>query len=470
MLRVLAPAVLAVTLGGCLSIPDPRGVADGGDAGVGPDGGDGGDGGGVSDGGDGGMRPCTPSGPGIGTPFAPSPARVRAFGTADFNCDGKDDLIVLNVPGGSQAQGIYLMLGRPQGAGSIFDTFVATGATRPMVVLAEDFTGDGLLDLLVFGGEDTGGPDGESDQGVLLAFTATAPTSFSPSGRVVFDPVAFPKFEPVSFLPSSMARAQLDDDAALELVVIDYDGLVTADVTAFSPLALANARALPLPTGLVDNWRAEAAQPFPSALAPGRHDLLVITQYEVVVLRNGAGGLTAAGVVGVPATAASAGFQGAFFTNLDNGTMPDTVGAGGNGAGAILFETQSSTRLDWSFMGAGTLALSDPYANWIQLGNTGGGAAPDLVVLDRDMSRSLLPAELQIYRDLAPAAGPASIRPASFSARRYTGSEPRDPDSFVIGNFDGVGAPEIVGFEDSDGAAVCVRDTGTALEPCPTGL
>ncbi|MCC6994384.1 MAG: VCBS repeat-containing protein [Deltaproteobacteria bacterium] len=466
MLRALGPVVLSLTLGGCLSIPDPRGAGDGGDAGVVVDGGDGG----VADAGDGGARPCTPSAPGIGTPFAPSPARVRAHGVADFNCDGKDDLIVLNVPGEPLAQGIFLMLGRPLGAGAIFDAFVATGATRPMVVLAEDFTGDGLLDLLVFGGEDTGGPDGESDQGVLLAFTATTPTTFSASGRVVFDPVAFPRFEPVSFLPSSMARAQLDDDAALELVVLDYDGIVTADVTTFSPLALGNVTALPLPMGLVDSWRAEAAQPFPSALAPGRQDLLVITQYEVVVLRNGATGLTPAGVVPVPPTAATSGFQGAFFTNLDNGTMPDAVGAGGNGAGAILFEGQSSTRLDWSYLGAGTLQLSDPYANWIQLGHTGGGAAPDLVVLDRDMSRNLLPAELQIYRDLAPAAGPASIRPTSFSARRYSGSEPRDPDSFVIGNFDGVGAPEIVGFEDSDGTAACVRDTGTALEPCPTGL
>ncbi len=206
---------------------------------------------------------------------------------------------------------------------------------------------------------------------------------------------------------------------------------------------------------------------FPSTLAAGRDDLVVITQYYVVMLRNGLSGLTVVGTVPVPATA-TGGFQGAFFTNLDGNITPDTVGAGGTGAGAVLFDGTNATRLDYRFMGSSTLMLGDNNVNWNQVGDSGFGAKPDLFALDRN-DNTPGPATLHLYRDLTVTSGPAAITPQSHSSRVYSGPQPVDPDSFVVGNFDGVGAPEIVGFEDTNGLAACVRDSGSALEACTTG-
>lgn len=457
---------------GCLSVPGPAdGPRDAAvDAGPSADGGDGGDGDG---GGDGGVA-CTARPPGTPSVFAPTPAGLRPGAVADLNCDGRDDLLLLNIPRTSQSQGVYVMLGRPQGVGSVHDGFLPTGSAEPYHVMASDFTADGRLDLLVLAGEDSGGtPD--NDRAVLFAFEASGagPASFTARGRVELTPAGFPNFAPSYYLPCHLARAQLDDDPALELVITDYDGIVTAEVTSFAPLALADVREVPVPVAAIGgaNWNALQVQPIPSRLAPGRQDLIVQTQWVTIILANGSGGLALVGSSFVPSTADSPGFGGGmYFLNLDGGDMPDVFGVGGDGAGAVLLESGQATRVDWRFLASSSLGLPDRKVDWSGVGPLGGDARADLVLLDRDEMAGG-PARLLLLTDLGVVLSPPSVGAQAALSRSFAAPQPLRPDTVIVGDFDGVPPAEVVAIDGQTPAITCVRVAagGAALEACPAG-
>jgi hypothetical protein len=115
---------------------------------------------------------------GAGTPFPPAGTTALRLGTVgDLNQDGKNDLVLLDATPGHV--GLYVLLGRSSGIGSVYDSFMPTtvqplaaatllaapGAAPSVVALAVDGNGDAVL--LAF--------DGAPDGGLKMPFSTPLP-------------------------------------------------------------------------------------------------------------------------------------------------------------------------------------------------------------------------------------------------------------------------------------------------------
>jgi hypothetical protein len=126
---MVARAVLALLVSGCLANPAPRAS-------------------------DAGLPDATP----IATfPFPPGdkPIHIVSGGLADLNGDGKDDVLLASAFADDQVtegHGIYVLLGSTQGFGKthagFLSTFASAIAPMPMAVAAADIRGSSAIDVL----------------------------------------------------------------------------------------------------------------------------------------------------------------------------------------------------------------------------------------------------------------------------------------------------------------------------------
>jgi hypothetical protein len=134
----------------------------------------------------------------------PNPGRIANLVTADFNGDGKPDVLVLS----QNSSGLYLYLNN--GNGTLHAPLVIDTPASPVGVAVGDLNGDGKPDIVVTNAGELPGNNGSSSgsPGSMEVYLAKGNGTFA-------DPVSYTP----GFYPGSVTIADLNKDGKLDILV-----------------------------------------------------------------------------------------------------------------------------------------------------------------------------------------------------------------------------------------------------------
>ena len=264
----------------------------------------------------------------------------RGLASADFNGDGKSDLVVTNQCDGT----VSVLLNTSTGAGNISfaPEMTVTGGSSPMPVVVADVNGDGKPDLIV-------GQSGSNTLWVLINTTPRGASTASFSAQQTFS---------VGEFPDSIVVADFNGDGKPDIAVTDnndatlyvFENTTTAGastVSLASPLVLTTGNApRAVTTGdfdgngtidlaVSDNGSTNAVQIYSNTTVTGAGSLAFSSQQPIAV-----------DALGNPVSIATADFNGDGFPDLiiaNNTNAADNFGILVNHNDSVTLTSASAT-------------------------------------------------------------------------------------------------------------------------------
>lgn len=385
-------------------------------------------------------------------PWPPADVAVGivAVEVADVNADEIDDLVFLNAPEGAppEQNGFFILLG-PEKPKLEYHAFVPTVST-PFAMEVFQFTGDACLDVSVFG--TAGGA------GVIEIWENIGPLGMFPAEPATTRQVEFePQLGEVGFIEVGRLSAGAVNDLAVasgpNLVVIEIADDLVAELPG-APSTPVNRVGDPLA-----DWTAVKGVRFePSQPDPSFDDLLILERTNATWLENtdGAGDF---GDLEVENSEDTFDLETLQIIDLDGNDSPDIIGGGANDFGAYVidrFETDANigTREWVGGSIAGVTALDS-----IVVGDLGGAAAPEIVVIDRDIDNG---STAHLINDAAQLNGNQLI-PGEETPFDFTGI---DPGFGALLDFDNDGVDDVWVIDPATGAIECLAVSNQELVPC----
>ncbi|MEZ4269840.1 MAG: VCBS repeat-containing protein, partial [Myxococcota bacterium] len=380
----------------------------------------------------------------VSNAFPPPPAtlqtRLRPALVVDLNGDAAADLLLPNLGKDATQQGIFVLLGRASGFGETYDAYLPTKA-RPEGIAIAHVVGDARPDLLVVGSSGSkswlevfawSGVPGELFARPGLARELTS-APFLPNGG------SFPN----DLKPVLLTVADYTADGVPDLVTSDLYAALLVSPKAWDGPGLAQAQfgVVAPTTGLWD-----AIVGLYNVAGGGQNYLMVHEQFgRLNYFPIDAGGLSSKEVV-VPLGGNQKGTSPA---DLDGDGTPDVFGTNGYELSVVRVTPPGGDQL--AFEPSQDLAVPDNELDDIHAADLDHNGAIDAVLLDNASTQGAERSAIYVVRDLyvqgSTLRSPFSVASAQFAF----GFHPR---SLVVGDFDGDGTSEILGF-DHDGRYAC---------------
>lgn len=360
---------------------------------------------------------------------------VGAARVIDLDRDGIDDLVLASRA--PEAPALYVLLGGPDGVGARLHAQVVP-SVPPLALDVADVSGDGLDDLVAFGGDMT--------QQLIEAFPATAVTEFGAPWRK--ESHALPTVEP---LLATLEVVDFEPDGIADLVLADQLHVEIGRMPAATEVGFVDMMIEALPAGL------DFGQPASAFLAVddgGRRDLVVVSGLRTTVYRQ----------IGEPPPtspdqiANSDGFSVHARCDLDGDGTVEVIG--GHGGWDAITPSSLAELFRYDDRPAFGVPGEVP-AGWCgQLDHDAAGR-PDLAVLERSDGSGVV---VHVLPDLWLQPSPPALR-TSRSERLESPLIAGDAVVMVAGDFDGDDALELLVVA-RDGAISCLVVGTDAIAPC----
>ncbi|MCA9514884.1 MAG: hypothetical protein KC635_08080 [Myxococcales bacterium] len=382
--------------------------------------------------------------------------RLRRAYVHDVDGDGRDDLLLANIPTSDADAGLYLFRGRPGFDPELVDAYVPTGV-RPEGVAFARVTGADREDLLVFGGVaggkgflevhpwtgDPAAPYGPA----LRRETSAAPYDFVPDGGIY----------PNDLRPVHVVGGDLTGGAAPGFVVADlYNAYVFAP-SAVTAQAFPRADGAQLSPGHL--WNAITYAGLLDTPTSGRWLVMWEQFYDLNLFPIGESGLDTNGVV---TTRLGASHMGVTRADIDGDGVDDLVGFATTDLSVVRL-TPPTARV-FAYDAPNDLA-PDTQLEQVDVRDIDGNGVPEVILFD-DEAGSANQSLIFILRDVwLDSDGDRLASPSSKETFAFPlGSRPA---LLGVGQLDDDAATELVAFT-RDGVATCVEAGADAkMTRCP---
>jgi|GEM_PF-3284024 len=396
------------------------------------------------------------TGPGPTPQAFPPPSEVRATRirnafVADVDGDGRDDLLLTNVPADSDDAGVYVILGGPDARPDAYDAFIPTRAGAAVAIVA-DLTAETRPDLVTV--------ETDGSQAFVEIHPQTARASFGTPLVRETTPWPFVPITgsfPLALLPVVATAADLTADGVPDLLLLDRIASWFLAPTAWTSQAVLQGPALQLPSPDA-GWDVVVDAFVVSNVAGTTEYLAVLEQFGRITF---------------------------FPIDPVSGVAQEgiRVTTGVNAMSAVRFDVTSDGR-DELVMAAGielsALTLAPPEASGygytgligllpdegvdalavLHVDDTGG---PEIILLDDEETQSGARSQLLVVRD----AYVDSALQSPWSVLTHTFPVGAHPALMAVGRFDDDDAVEVFLYT-RDGQSLCRQiTTSMTVEVCP---
>lgn len=365
---------------------------------------------------------------------------VRHVRVADVNADGIDDAIVAMA---GNANGVYVLLGRPSGFATRYDHYIDTGAIEPVHLRVRDVFGGEQPELMLLGliGQ----------VGHLSVFDGFgAPDYRDPVTRVLDDVVVAPSFV-TSGQFSTNGVTQLIVGSLTDVYVSYLDDWNQASLTRTAFYSLNPPTDRPV---FNEAFYAQAQLASPQD-ADGTDNLVLATNDRVYLFQNSGSNLNYGRQYFEP-DGTEAAMRRAATADVNGDGCRDTVVAGSLTARLMELPCNGSDLIERRY--DGRITQTDELAD-IAIGELDGRQGPDLAVIDV-ASVEFPNSRLEVHTNLfvtAPNLKSETVLVLPLSDGFH-------PITLAIGDFEGIGTARVWMF-DAAGTSQCAEVVAGPISP-----